>query len=171
VNKTLLGNDSRYVLGRIKLDRFALITRIYYSVTPKLAIQYYAQPFLSSGNYSQFKYATNTRAESYTDRFNEYAAGEIVYDKTSNIYKVDENKDGTTDYSFANPNLNFFQFRSNLVVRWEYSHGSTLFFVWSQDRTGFDSLGEFHLIDNADSLFGIKPDNVFLVKVSKWFSI
>ncbi len=171
VNKVLLGNDSRYVLGRIKLDRFSLTTRIYYSVNSKLTIQYYAQPFLSSGNYSHFKYATNTRAESYMDRFHEYSAGEIAYEKASNIYNIDENKDGVTDYSFTNPNFNFFQFRSNLVIRWEYGHGSTLFLVWSQDRTGFDSIGEFHLLDNADSLFGIKPDNVFLVKISKWLSI
>ena len=171
VNKINLENDSRYVLGRIKLDRFSLTTRIYYNVTPKLTIQYYAQPFLSSGNYSRFKYATNTHSDSYTNRFHEYSVGEIVYNKSSNIYNIDENKDGEMDYSFINPNFNFFQFRSNLVIRWEFGRGSTLFLVWSQDRTGFDSLGEFHLFDDANGLFGIKPDNVFLVKVSKWFSI
>ena len=35
-------------------------------------------------------------------------------------YFVDETGDGVPDYSFGNPDFNFVQFRSNLVLRWEY---------------------------------------------------
>jgi hypothetical protein len=31
------------------------------------------------------------------------------------------------------------EFRSNLVARWEYTPGSSLFLVWSQGRTGLGS--------------------------------
>ncbi len=163
-------NELRYVLGKVKLDRFYLTARIYYSLSPKLTIQFYAQPFLSSGNYSRFKYATKTRADFYRDRFHEYSSEEISFDTQSNTYKIDENKDGKTDYTFNDPNFDFFQFRANLVIRWEFSHGSTLFLVWTQDRTGLDSSGEFHLGNHFNSLFTIKPDNVFMIKISKWFS-
>ncbi len=163
-------NELRYVLGKVKLDRFYLTARIYYSLSPKLTIQFYAQPFLSSGNYSRFKYATKTRADFYRDRFHEYSSEEISFDTQSNRYKIDENKDGKTDYTFNDPNFDFFQFRANLVIRWEFSHGSTLFLVWTQDRTGLDSSGEFHLGNHFNSLFTIKPDNVFMIKISKWFS-
>jgi hypothetical protein len=171
VKKVSAGNDPRYVMGRIKLDRLSLTIRFSYGISPKLSIQYYAQPFISSGKYSKFKFAKDTRAKSYLGRFHEYSSDEIAYDEASGIYKVDENKDGTTDYSFANPDFNFFQFRSNLVIRWEFSHGSTLFLIWSQDRTGDDLIDGFNVSNGARELFNIRPDNVLLFKVSKRFSL
>ncbi len=50
-------------------------------------------------------------------------------------FNVDENVDGKTDYTFEKNDFNVKQFLSNLVIRWEYSPGSTLFLVWSQTRS------------------------------------
>ena len=82
---------------------------------------------------------------------------------------VDENLDGTTDYSFDDPNFAFVQFRSNLVLRWEYIPGSEIFFVWSQGITGFgDALNDFDtIIDNQ--IFSQKPENTFLIKATYRF--
>ena len=54
---------------------------------------------------------------------------------------VDEDRDGSEDYRFDRPDFDVREFNSNLVLRWEYSAGSTLFLVWSQSRFGFDRRG------------------------------
>jgi len=74
-------------------------------------------------------------------------------------------------YSFGDPNFNFRQFRSNLVIRWEYHPGSTLYLVWSQGRTSTGSGGIFSYENDTRELFGTVPNNVFLVKLSYWFSL
>lgn len=86
-------------------------------------------------------------------------------------YEVDENQDGALDYGFLNPDFNFFQFRSNLVIRWEYKPGSALYLVWSQGRTGLGVTGDFIYRDDIQSLFDIHPHNVFLVKFSYCFQL
>ena len=77
---------------------------------------------------------------------------------------------GGPSYSFANPDFNFRQFRSNLVARWEYKPGSSLYVVWSQGRTDLAPQAGIPFASNWDSLWHLHPDNVFLVKVSYWFS-
>lgn len=42
--------------------------------------------------------------------------------------------DGTASFAFAAPHLDIRSLRSNLVVRWEWLPGSTLFLVWQQNR-------------------------------------
>ena len=74
-----------------------------------------------------------------------------------------------TDYEIENPNFSFVQFRSNLVVRWEYIPGSEIYLVWSQGITSS--------ADSLDDLFrgletGIldqKPENIFLLKMTYRF--
>ena len=72
--------------------------------------------------------------------------------------------------SFDNPNFNFLQFRANLVLRWEYTAGSTLYLVWSQGRTDYFTDGGFHFRNNVRDLFNVIPHNVFLVKISYSFN-
>jgi len=145
--------------------------RLNYTFNPELSLEYYGQPFISAGKYTNFKRTTNTNADRFADRYHNFAAGEISYDATANTYAIDEGGKGATDYSFSNPDFNFRQFRSNLVVRWEYLPGSTLFLVWSQGRTSSDTNGSFEYGNDMKQLFGVQPHNVFLVKFSYWFSL
>jgi len=62
------------------------------------------------------------------------------------------------------------QFRSNMVLRWEYLPGSTLFLVWSQDRDHVSGQGRFDFQGDVDTLFGVRPRNVFMVKASYWLN-
>ena len=87
------------------------------------------------------------------------------------VFLVDENRDGTLDYSFPDPDFNFLQFRSNLVIRWEYKPGSSLFLVWSQGRTGYLPIGEYTMMDNMQEMFDVYPHNVFLIKFSYGFNL
>ncbi len=71
---------------------------------------------------------------------------------------------------FHNPDFSFMQFRSNLVFRWEYKLGSTLYFVWAHDKSGWESL--FNPIsDISGDLMGIQGNNVFMFKLNFWFSV
>lgn len=56
--------------------------------------------------------------------------------------------------------------RSNVVLRWEYRPGSTLFVVWSSGRSGFRPDGSFDVRRDARRLFETAPTNVFLVKLN-----
>jgi len=54
------------------------------------------------------------------------------------------------------------------VLRWEYRPGSTLFFVWQQQRSGQEPFGDFALSRDAGAVFREHPDNVFVIKASYW---
>jgi hypothetical protein len=159
-------DESRYIVSAIDQTTFGIVARIDYSITPDLSIQYYGSPFLSAGDYTEYKKITDPQSEKYEDRFHIYGEEQISYDENDEVYIIDENMDGNADYQFDNPNFNFMQFRSNLVFRWEYIPGSVLYLVWTQDRTDFTNLGEFDFSNDMDQLFSTTPHNVFLVKVS-----
>ena len=107
----------------------------------------------------------------YSDRFHTFTDQEISFSDMDQSYSIDENLDGQSDYSIYQPDFNFRQFRSNLVARWEYTPGSTLFLVWSQSRTGFSQEGEFSFRNDFEDLFDVYPNNIFLIKASRWFSL
>ena len=86
-------------------------------------------------------------------------------------FHVDENADGLQDYQITNPNFNFKEFHSNLVLRWEYRPGSTLYLVWTHDRRNYDNPGVYDLGNDIRSLMNEDADNIFLVKLSYLFTI
>ena len=158
----------RYITGDLHQRTLSTTFRIDYTVTPNLSVQYYGQPFASRGKYTGFKQITASLAGDYTDRFAPFAPGQ-VFRNPDLTYGFDENSDGIAEYSVPDPDFSFLQYRSNLVVRWEYIPGSTLFLVWSQNRTGNDPLDRFSVSDISHDLFGIKAHNVFLVKFTYRF--
>jgi hypothetical protein len=138
--------------------------RINYNITPDLTIQYWGQPFIATGKYSDFKYITDSKANNVSDRYRIYTASEL--DLTGGKYYIDENNDGSSDYNFSKPDFNVKEFLSNLVVRWEYSPGSTVYLVWSQNRSGRANDGGFEFSRDFEDLFDIQAHNIFLVKLS-----
>jgi hypothetical protein len=165
------GTDPRYLFGKLDLKTLAVTFRINYTINPDLTIEYYGQPFTSAGNYENFSKITDPVAEKFTDRYRTFTSQELTYNGGNNSYSVDEDLEGTVEYSFNNPDFNFRQFRSNLVIRWEYLPGSTLYLVWSQGRTSSDSNGLFSYGTDMKELFTTTPHNIFLLKLSYWFSL
>jgi hypothetical protein len=164
----------RYIFGFIDQKILSLSFRIDYNITPDLTIQYWGQPFFGSGDYKEFKYITDQSAseEIYADRFHTYLPAEIMFNGADGIYNIDENHDGTVDYSFDNPDFTVSEYLHNLVVRWEFLPGSTTYLVWSQTRNYFTDDGTFDLATQANNLFtDNKPYNVFLVKFSYRFGL
>ena len=166
-----INHDFRYIFARLDQKTLSFTFRLNYTFTPELSMEYYGQPFISAGKYSDFKRTTITDADRFMDRYRIFPSDEINYNANDNTYEIDEDRNGNTDYSFDNPDFNFRQFRSNFVVRWEYLPGSTLFLVWSQGRTSSAENGSFAYGRDMRELFGIQPHNVFLIKFSYWFSL
>jgi hypothetical protein len=157
--------DETYVMGRLRSKQFSLAARINIGITPDMSIQYYGQPFYFAGDYSHFKTITEPDAPEYSARFHEYEDTELKYEDESAMYSVDMDQNGT-DFSFENPDFHFLQYRSNLVYRWEYKPGSTIFIVWSQGRTTDGQNGNFTFNKYSDELAKTHPQNDFLVKIS-----
>jgi hypothetical protein len=160
---------ARWVLGRLDQDTWSFTFRVNLSVTPDLTVQYYGSPFLSTGRFTAYKKATDPLAQANSDRFHLYGPDEIAYHPEANTYEVTE-AGGGPSYSFANPDFSFRQFRSNLVARWDWKPGSSLYVVWFQGRTGSVPSWNPSLGSNWDALWQTPPDNVFLVKLSYWIS-
>jgi len=172
VTEQYFNDEERYIFASINQKVLGMSLRLNLSLTPNLTIQYWGQPFIAAGKYSDFKRITNNLSDDYTDRFYTFSGDEITYySNDDGYYAIDEDLDSTEDYFCEDPDFNVKEFRSNLVARWEYVPGSTVFLVWSQSRDGFDPTGDFSLNSNISDLFDITPYNVFLVKFSYRFGL
>ncbi|HEX9293808.1 MAG TPA: DUF5916 domain-containing protein [Gemmatimonadales bacterium] len=144
-------NVTHYLFGHLEQKQLGLTMRFTYPFTASMSLQVYAQPFISKGTFS------NVREQSATPRAADYNSRYQAYSDTA----VTNNIGG----------FNFKQFRSNLVFRWEYRPGSTLFVVWSQGRQGSTGIeGTRTFSGDLNDLFNLRPDNSFLVKVSYWIN-
>ncbi len=166
--------QSYSLLGTVDQTTLALTARLNYTFSPTLSLQFYAQPFISAGEYGNFRYVADPRAEAYADRVHTLTGSEIqpVTDADGAItHVVDLDRDGTDDFEFRDPSFNFKQLRSNLVLRWEYLPGSTLFVVWSQGRTDYVNDGRLRFEQDVDRLLGAPGTNVLLIKASYWLGL
>lgn len=164
-----VNNTNRYILGKINQRTIGVTFRIDYNITPEFSIQYYGSPFASVGKYSDFKVITDPKADDYNNRFsliNPTLVGDN-YEVSENV----NNGSGNFNYSFDNPDFNFSQFRSNLVLRWEYRPGSQVFLVWANERTYDVKPGRKSVKDTMTLLKDVYPNNIFLIKFNYWFSI
>ena len=157
-------SSTEYVVGNIDRQTTSFTFRTELYITPEMSIQYYGSPYYSVGRYDEFRRVDQSHAREINDRLVQL---DVSYDQAQNSYSYV--KDGET-FQFYNPDFSFMQFRSNLVFRWEYKLGSTLYFVWSHDRSGWDP--EYNpLGDIIGDLFGIEGGHVFMVKANFWFSL
>jgi hypothetical protein len=117
--------------------------------TPKLSVQVYSQMFLARGRYAGFQLL--------------------------------QNRDELLPFD-AFPKRNEFTFstlQSNVVLRWEYRPGSTLFLVWTHGRRTDDVLNPLapwgaspydrNINGQISDTFDVIPTNVFLIKLSYTF--
>jgi hypothetical protein len=163
-----IGEGERYLFGTIHQKTFNVTIQVDYSITPDLSIQYYGSPFVSGGRYNDYKYITEPHADLAENRFHTYLNNEILFHETIEEYEINE-QPGSNPYYFGKPDFNFRQFRSNMVLRWEYVPGSILFLVWSQGKTDDVSDGTFDLDNDFKELFKTRGRDVFLVKLSYRF--
>lgn len=158
--------EVRSIVGYVNQRNFSLATRANYYILPNLSLQFYGEPFIFRALYKNFGYVQSPLARTVGERFHVFTPEEISI--TDNLASVDENRDGTTDYTFNTPDFNFIQFRSNLVLRWEYVAGSEIFLVWSQGivPNAFNDLNTPILSSLFENVFDQKPHSIFLIKFS-----
>ena len=173
VDSEEVNGEDRWLLGTVDQATVAMTARLDYTFSPTLSLQVYAQPFISAGDYGDFKLVADPRAPDFADRVAPVAedriSSTVVDDERS--YALDVDGDGTTDWSFDDPSFNFKQLRSNVVLRWEYRPGSAFFLVWSQGRTDYANDGRFRFGDDVDALLGAPGTNVLMLKVSYWLGL
>jgi hypothetical protein len=137
------------------------------NITPDISIQFYGAPFTSMATFDEFKLATDTRSKNYANRFHIFTPTEITDNPDAdNLYHVNR---GGQNYSFRNPDFSFNEFRSNLVARWEYKPGSTLYFVWEHTMSNRDSYYMSNWRENIDRMTGLPASNIFMIKLNYWF--
>jgi hypothetical protein len=169
----------RYVFAPLDQTTISLETRLNVTFSPTLTLQVYAQPLISSGDYGDLG---ELRAPG-TFTFSTYGQdiGTSVRQADGN-YLIDPDGTGPApEFTVSDRSFNFRSLLGNAVLRWEWSPGSTLFLVWQQsrasriqasefDETGALDVGIFDLGLDARELFGLRSDNIFLVKVNYWLN-
>jgi hypothetical protein len=163
------GNQKRYVLGEIDNQTFSTTLRLNYNINPNFTIQFYGQPYISRGRYSNFKYVTNAIATGFDNRVSRYSISQIS--ENNSTYFIDENSDAMADYSFDKPDFSFVQLRTNLVARWEYIPGSELFFVWARGGSRFDDPRTTLSNSLRNQITNNKLEDTFLIKATYRFVI
>jgi hypothetical protein len=134
--------EKRYVFGRLQQKQLSIDTRVNMLFTPRVSLQVYMQPLVVTGDYMDFKSLARPR----TFEFDPYA--------------------GPVD----NPDFNFKSLRVNAIFRWEWSLGSTLFLAWTQQREDLRDPGQFQAGRDVGRVFSAPADNVFRIKITRWFS-
>ncbi len=158
----------RYVFGTIDRSTVSTQLRMTYTLTPELTIELYAEPFAASGRYHGIGELARGRSTDLTVYARDTALSpSLVRDAAGNYTLKDANG---YRRPIGNPDFNVLSFRSNLVLRWEWRPGSTLFLVWQQNRFTADTRGV--LVGPADlwDSFRAAGDNFLALKVSYWLA-
>ncbi|HEX2779018.1 MAG TPA: DUF5916 domain-containing protein, partial [Gemmatimonadaceae bacterium] len=171
----------RYVFAFIDTRTVALDTRVNWTFRPDLTLQLFAQPFVASGKYSRFREFAAPRSlkkleygkdigticavRDSTGRVASYAINATVAGRDCALYRPGG---AAFPIQFGNPDFTFRSLRGTAVLRWEYRPGSTMFFVWTQQRSGADPFGDFQFRRDYGDIFHDRPDNVFLIKATYW---
>ena len=156
---------TRYVFAHIDRTTIATRFRLNYAFSPTLTIEGYAEPFLASGEYSRFGELEAPR----TSRLREYGT-----DGTTVVRNDDGSAtvtDGVASFTLDNRDFHVRSFRSNLVIRWEWNPGSTLFLVWQQNRRSTVALGDPVRFNELLRTTRAAGDNFLSLKVTYWLPV
>ncbi len=143
----LRSDTTHFTFGRLAQKTTALTMRGNFTATPTLTFQLYAQPFVSTGAYTNWRELAEPKAVAFDARYRTYRGG------------------------ISPGGFNVKQFNSTAVMRWEYRAASTLFVVWQQGRAQSDvNHGTFAFARDYHDLFRAHPDNTLLLKLAYWFN-
>jgi hypothetical protein len=112
---------SEMIFGDLGASSFATTARVNLTITPRLALQTFAQLFLASGHYDNFR--------SFVSAGGGPGSQNVRLDALAPTGAPVQNPD------FVDVSLNL-----NVVLRWEYSLGSILYFVFNRSQTPASAL-------------------------------
>jgi len=152
----------RYVFAQLEQDIASAELRIDYPISPRFSLEGYFQPFIAVGRYSEFKEYKRPESNDF-----------LIYGQEGSTIGPNNTFDptGGTDedaFTIGNRDFNYKALVGTLVLRWEFSPGSTMYLVWTQNGTNFDNPGDFKLSRDLSDLANAEVDNVFAIKLSYW---
>jgi len=147
----------RYLFATLDQRTLDIGVRTEWTVSARLSMQLFLQPFVASGDYTGFKYLTRARDDEFTPI-------DVALQPESNSYTANA-------VTFGNPNFNFRSVRGSAVVRWEFRPGSAMYVVWNENRSDTAPMGDFRLRRDFGALPNAPSQDVFLVKFSYWLPI
>ncbi|HUR32257.1 MAG TPA: DUF5916 domain-containing protein [Vicinamibacterales bacterium] len=154
----------RYIFGVVDRTTFSAQFRVSYTFKPDVTLDVYAEPFAASGRYSAYGEMLaprNMNLRMYgTD-------GTTIARQPDGSYRV---TDGASAFTLANRDFNTRSYRSNVVLKWEWRPGSTLYVVWQQNRASQTTDGEHVGVSDLFDSWSAPGDNIFLVKSTLWLS-
>ena len=157
----------RYVFAAIDQGTLSARLRFNYAFSPDLTLECYAEPFAASGRYAGFGALPAPESDALRI-YGADAASSISYDATGSRYDV---TDEHGSFTLPDRDFNILSFRSNIVLRWEWVRGSTLFLVWSQNRSGYELnrnlIGPRDLFHSLDT----RGDDFIALKISYWIPV
>ena len=128
-----------HVYGRLRRDVVDVTARATYGFSRDTTLEVFLQPFVASGDYTDIRRLA--RPSSF-----EFEPATLPFD----------------------PDFNRKSLRGNVVMRWEWSPGSTLFFVWNISTLDLARPGVFTPGRDLGSAFGAAGTHVFMVKMTYW---
>jgi hypothetical protein len=154
--------DTRYIFAFIRRATVATRFRLGLTVRPDMNIDLYAEPFAASGHYYDYGELLAPRSR---ERLLYGTSGTTLVINPDGSQTV--TADGST-FTLRNRDFNSLSFRSNVVLRWEWRAGSTLYLVWQQNRANSETSDA--LVNAWDQFRSITApgSNYFIVKSSFW---
>ena len=143
----------QYLFGKLEAKSVGATVRATYTFTPRLTLQTYAQLFLASGHYDQFS------------SFQSDPAAPRPAVRLADLQPFAGGRAPATNPDFQEGVLNV-----NVVVRWEYMLGSTLFLVYTRAQVPSVTLapGEAAAL-SVGAVNRAPAQDVLLLKVSYWW--
>jgi len=155
----------RYIFAYLERSDVVIQLRAGYAVTPSFTVEAYVEPFASSGRYRDFGELAAPRR--FDLRTYGAAAGTTITRNGDTTYTV---VDGASQFDLEVPDFDVRSLRSNLVLRWEWQPGSTLFLVWQQDRFRNSIPRKDVGVNGLWDAFRIPGDHFLALKVSYWIA-
>ncbi|NJM16305.1 MAG: hypothetical protein HC896_13850 [Bacteroidales bacterium] len=162
VTTSTINNQTHYIFAEIDQKTYSATIRLEYYFGPGLTLQYYAMPFICGGKYSKFKNIDRPGAKNPHDRYALYTTYEALADAAHENMNI-------LGTNIEHPDFNFKEYKSNMVLRWEYRPGSLLYLVWSSHKTHDGNYGTTALDSDLKNLYQAHAHNILLVKLSYRF--
>lgn len=155
----------RYIFSFTDRSTPSIQFRLNYALTPDLSLEVYAEPFAASGRFYDF----GELPEAGSRKLKTYGS-----ESTTIVQAADGTRtitDGEDSFSLSNHDFNVRSLRSNIVLRWEWRLGSTLFLVWQQDRSSSEAQGNLVGPRGLWDTLTVGGDNFIAIKVSNWLPV
>lgn len=159
---------ARTVFARLHQRSVGLETRIDWVLTRKLTLQTYAQQLIAANHFENYKVLLRPGGYSFGVYGKDLGTVSVA---PSGAVTLDADGSGPAPaFTTPRPDFTLRSLQLNVVLRWEFHPGSTLFAVWQHQSGGATDTGDLRLSDDIGGLFEGPGDNVLAVKVAYWLS-